>query len=123
MVSGVGALDIALFIVAADDGWMPQSEEHLHILNYLGVKNVIIALTKADLAEDLDFTVELVREELLGTTLEEAPIVPVSSITGMGSMRSRRRSSSSPSASITTPARSFHVSPWTVPSPPPAWAL
>ncbi|GAA5497132.1 selenocysteine-specific elongation factor [Rubritalea halochordaticola] len=84
MVSGVGALDIALFIVAADDGWMPQSEEHLHILNYLGVKNVIIALTKADLAEDLDFTVELVREELLGTTLEEAPIVPVSSITGMG---------------------------------------
>lgn len=84
MVSGVGALDIALFIVAADDGWMPQSEEHLQILNYLGIDNVIIALTKSDLAEDLDFTIELVREDLIGTTIENAPIIPVSSITGDG---------------------------------------
>ncbi len=84
MVSGVGALDIAVFIVAADDGWMPQSEEHLHILNYLGVENVIIALTKADLAEDIEFTEELVRDELIGTSLEEATIIPVSSITGDG---------------------------------------
>jgi selenocysteine-specific elongation factor len=84
MVAGVGSLDIALFIVAADDGWMPQSEEHLHILNYLGVENVIIALTKADLAEDIEFTKELVRDELTGTSLENAPIIPVSSITGEG---------------------------------------
>lgn len=84
MVSGVGALDIALFIVAADDGWMPQSEEHLQILNYLGIDNVIIALTKSDLAEDLDFTIELVREDLLGTSIAEAPIIPVSSSTGDG---------------------------------------
>ncbi|MFC4993557.1 selenocysteine-specific translation elongation factor [Rubritalea tangerina] len=84
MVSGVGALDIALFIVAADDGWMPQSEEHLQILNYLGIDNVIIALTKSDLAEDLEFTIELVREEILGTSIEDAPIIPVSSITGAG---------------------------------------
>ncbi|MGJ8657979.1 MAG: selenocysteine-specific translation elongation factor [Akkermansiaceae bacterium] len=84
MVAGVGSLDIALFIVAADDGWMPQSEEHLHILNYLGVENVIIALTKADLAEDIEFTQELVRDELTDTSLEEAPIIPVSSITGEG---------------------------------------
>jgi len=84
MVAGVGSLDIAIFIVAADDGWMPQSEEHLHILNYLGVENVIIALTKSDLAEDIDFTQELVRDELTGTSLEEAPIIPVSSITGEG---------------------------------------
>lgn len=84
MVSGVGALDIALFIVAADDGWMPQSEEHLQILNYLGIDNVIIALTKSDLAEDLDFTIELVREDLIGTSIAEAPIIPVSSTTGDG---------------------------------------
>ena len=84
MVSGVGALDIALFIVAADDGWMPQSEEHLQILNYLGIDNVIIALTKSDLAEDLEFTIELVREDLIGTTIENAPIIPVSSITKDG---------------------------------------
>jgi len=84
MVAGVGSLDIALFIVAADDGWMPQSEEHLQILNYLGVENVIIALTKADLAEDIEFTEELIRDELIGTSLEEAKIIPVSSITGDG---------------------------------------
>lgn len=84
MVAGVGSLDIAIFIVAADDGWMPQSEEHLHILNYLGVENVIIALTKADLAEDIEFTQELIRDELTGTSLEEATIIPVSSITGDG---------------------------------------
>jgi len=84
MVAGVGSLDIAIFIVAADDGWMPQSEEHLHILNYLGVENVIIALTKADLAEDIEFTEELIRDELIGTSLEEATIIPVSSITRQG---------------------------------------
>lgn len=84
MVSGVGALDIALFIVAADDGWMPQSEEHLQILNYLGIDNVIVVLTKSDLAEDLEFTNELVKEELVGTSLEDATIIPVSSHTGDG---------------------------------------
>ncbi len=84
MVAGVGSLDIAIFIVAADDGWMPQSEEHLQILNYLGVENVIIALTKADLAEDLEFTIELVKEDLIGTTLEDATMIPVSSHTGAG---------------------------------------
>ncbi len=84
MVAGVGSLDLALFIVAADDGWMPQSEEHLHILNYLGVKNVIIVITKSDLAEDLDFTIELVKEDLIGTNLEDTTIIPVSSHTGDG---------------------------------------
>jgi len=84
MVAGVGSLDIAIFIVAADDGWMPQSEEHLQILNYLGVENVIIALTKADLAEDIEFTMELVKEELIGTSLEDEVIIPVSSHTGTG---------------------------------------
>jgi len=84
MVSGVGALDIALFIIAADDGWMPQSEEHLHILTYLGIKRVIIAMTKADLCEDVPFSVEVLRDELQGTDIAEAPIIPVSSITGEG---------------------------------------
>ncbi len=84
MVAGVGSLDLALFIVAADDGWMPQSEEHLHILNYLGVKNVIIVITKSDLAEDLEFTIELVKEDLIGTSIEDATIIPVSSHTGDG---------------------------------------
>ncbi|MGB2401967.1 MAG: selenocysteine-specific translation elongation factor [Akkermansiaceae bacterium] len=84
MVAGVGTLDIALFIIAADDGWMPQSEEHLHILNYLGISNIIIALTKSDLCEDVPFSVEMLRDELQETSIAEAPIIPVSSVTGEG---------------------------------------
>jgi len=84
MVAGVGALDLAIFIIAADDGWMPQSEEHLHILTYLGITNIVIALTKADLCEDVPFSVEVLRDELQDTTIAEAPIIPVSSITGEG---------------------------------------
>lgn len=84
MVSGVGPLDLALFVVAADDGWMPQSEEHLHILHYLGVKNIIIALTKIDRCEDQTFIEEMLREEIAGTSIENAPIVPVSAHTGEG---------------------------------------
>src|SRR6187402_1207875 len=49
MVAGVGSIDLALFVVAADDGWMPQTEEHLQILSYLGVQRAVIALTKSDL--------------------------------------------------------------------------
>ncbi|MGB0992973.1 MAG: selenocysteine-specific translation elongation factor [Akkermansiaceae bacterium] len=84
MVAGVGALDLAVFIIAADDGWMPQSEEHLHILNYLGIKQIVIALTKSDLCEDVPFAVEMLRDELKDTSISDAPIVPVSSVTGDG---------------------------------------
>src|SRR6186713_925048 len=52
MVAGVGSVDLALLVVAADDGWMPQTEEHLQILTYAGVTRAVVALTKADLAED-----------------------------------------------------------------------
>src|SRR6202163_1777558 len=52
MVAGVGSVDLALLVVAADDGWMPQTEEHLEILTYLGVEQAVIALTKIDLTED-----------------------------------------------------------------------
>ncbi len=84
MVAGVGAIDLALFIVAADDGWMPQTEEHYQILQYLGVKRVVIALTKVDLVEDLDLVLDDLRENLEGGAWEHAPVVPVSSHTGQG---------------------------------------
>ena len=84
MVAGVGAIDLAIFIVAADDSWMPQSEEHLQILSYLGIKNFIVALTKADLCEDIEFVQEMLADDLKGTTLENAPIIPVSAPTGLG---------------------------------------
>ncbi|MEM9282527.1 MAG: selenocysteine-specific translation elongation factor [Verrucomicrobiota bacterium] len=84
MVAGVGAIDLALFIVAADDGWMPQTEEHYQILSYLGVERAVVALTKIDLAEDLELVLEDLKENLEGGPWENAPVVPVSSHSGEG---------------------------------------
>src|SRR5207253_9725900 len=50
MIAGVGSIDLALFVDAVDDGWMPQTEEHLQILNYLGVERAVIAVTESDLS-------------------------------------------------------------------------
>lgn len=84
MVAGVGAIDLALFIVAADDGWMPQTEEHYQILNYLGVKRAVVVLTKIDLVDDLDLVLMDLEENLTGGLWEKAPVIPVSSHTGDG---------------------------------------
>src|SRR5690349_24304654 len=75
MVAGVGSIDLALFVVAADDGWMPQSEEHLQILNYLGVQRAVIALTKSDLSQP-EVVTNQIRERLSGTPFADSPIVP-----------------------------------------------
>lgn len=83
MIAGLGSIDLALFVVAADDGWMPQTEEHLQILTYLGVERAVIALTKADLA-DAKKTAADVRQQLRGTLFERAPIVETSTVTGQG---------------------------------------
>jgi len=91
MVAGVGSIDLALFIVAADDGWMPQTEEHFQILNYLGVENAILALTKVDLAEDLELVLEDIRENLAGGPWENLEIMPTSSHTGEGIDELRNR--------------------------------
>ena len=83
MIAGVGSIDLALFVVAADDGWMPQSEEHLQILTYLGVQRAVVALTKSDLGR-IDVVTNLIRERLLGTTFADSPIIPTSIRTGTG---------------------------------------
>ena len=86
MLAGVGAVDGCLFVVDSTEGWKPQSEEHLRILNLLGVERGLIALTKISLVDD-DFReiVELeIKDHLKGTFLESAPIIPVDSITGVG---------------------------------------
>jgi selenocysteine-specific elongation factor len=83
MIAGVGSIDLALFVVAADDGWMPQSEEHLQILNYLGVQHAVIALTKSDMGR-VDVVTNQIREQLIGTSFADAPIVPTSVRTGTG---------------------------------------
>src|SRR5213082_3828441 len=64
MIAGVGSIDFALFVVAADDGWMPQTEEHLQILTYLGVTRAVVALTKIDLAENEEGVQTQLRENL-----------------------------------------------------------
>ncbi len=87
MLAGVGGIDAALFIIAADEGVMPQTREHLAILDLLGIGAGVVALTKLDLAEGAEW-VELVTadvsETLEGTVLEGAPIIPVSARTGEG---------------------------------------
>jgi selenocysteine-specific elongation factor len=84
MVAGVGSIDLALLVVAADDGWMPQTEEHLQILAYLGVRRAVIALTKIDLAKLEDAIESGVRARLAGTAFQDAPIVRTSVPTGRG---------------------------------------
>ena len=85
MVAGVGAVDLALLVVAADDGWMRQTEEHLQILSWLGVRCGLVALTKIDLAGDRlpDRMVEL-QTQLAGTPFANAPVLPTSVLTGQG---------------------------------------
>jgi selenocysteine-specific elongation factor len=85
MLAGVGGIDAALFVVAADEGVMPQTREHLAILDILQVEAGVVALTKIDLIKDqdwLDLVEEELRQVLAGTVLEHAPIVRVSAKTG-----------------------------------------
>src|SRR5438132_10842933 len=83
MIAGVGSIDLALFVVAEDDGWMRQTEEHLEILTYLGVKRAVIALTKSDLG-DVETTEKEIRNQLRDTAFARSPIIPTSVRTGEG---------------------------------------
>jgi selenocysteine-specific elongation factor len=83
MIAGVGSIDLALLIVAADDGWMRQTEEHLQILTYLGVKRAVIALTKSDLGNP-ERTGKEIRSQLRDTVFARSPIIPTSVRTGEG---------------------------------------
>ncbi|HET6447131.1 MAG TPA: selenocysteine-specific translation elongation factor [candidate division Zixibacteria bacterium] len=87
MLAGVGGVDLALFVIAADEGVMPQTVEHLAILDLLEVKGGVIALTKIDMVEDpdwLELVILDVGESMAGTVLEDSPIVLVSSKSGEG---------------------------------------
>jgi selenocysteine-specific elongation factor len=86
MLAGVGGIDAALLVIAADEGPMPQSEEHLAILDLLGVDRGVVVLTKVDAVDVdwLDLVREEVRERIAETSLAHSPIVPVSALTGEG---------------------------------------
>lgn len=84
MLAGAGGIDLVLLVIAADEGIMPQSREHLSICNLLKIKSGLIAITKSDLAEKdwLDLVIDETRDFVKGTFLEGAEIVPLSSKTG-----------------------------------------
>ncbi|RMG89467.1 MAG: selenocysteine-specific translation elongation factor, partial [Chloroflexi bacterium] len=87
MLAGVGSIDAVLLVIAADEGVMPQTREHLAILDLLGVKRGLVVLTKIDLIDDeawLELVTQDVRDVLQGTTLAQAPILPVSAHSGEG---------------------------------------
>jgi selenocysteine-specific elongation factor len=86
MLAGIDAIDVALFVVAADEGWMPQSEEHLAVLDLLGISKGVIALTRADIVDtDTADLAELeVQDRVAGTVLENAPIIRTGAPAGLG---------------------------------------
>src|SRR5882762_4294841 len=86
MLAGVGGIDLAMLVIAADEGVMPQTREHLAICSLLRIKTGVVVLTKADLVEPdwLELVREVVAGLVRGTFLVEAPIVGVSSKTGEG---------------------------------------
>ncbi|QEL18113.1 selenocysteine-specific translation elongation factor [Limnoglobus roseus] len=86
MLAGATGIDLALLVVAADDAVMPQTREHLAILNALGVERGVIALTKADLVDDTarELAILDVRELVRGSFLQDAPIIPTSAVAGTG---------------------------------------
>lgn len=84
MLAGVGGIDIVMLVIAADEGIMPQTREHLAICDLLNIKKGLIALTKSDVVDKdwLDLVSDEVREFVKGTFLEKAAVIPVSSKTG-----------------------------------------
>jgi len=86
MVSGAAGIDLVVMVIAADEGVMPQTKEHLQICSLLGLKKGLVALTKADLVDEdwRALVTDDIRAFLKGTFLEASPIVPVSALTGAG---------------------------------------
>ncbi len=86
MVAGATGIDVVLLVVAADDGVMPQTREHLQIMSLLGLTQGIIAITKADLVDEemLELVASDVADLVAGTFLEDAAMIPVSSVSGLG---------------------------------------
>ena len=86
MLAGAGGIDLAMLVVAADEGFMPQTVEHLGILSLLGIREGLVVITKADMVDPewVEMIAEDVRERVKGTFLEGKPIMAVSAYTGQG---------------------------------------
>jgi selenocysteine-specific elongation factor len=86
MLAGAGGINVCLFVVAANEGWKPQSSEHLAILDVLGIEHAVVALTKSDLVDDetLELAGAEIEQRLAATSLAGAPVIPCSAVTGAG---------------------------------------
>jgi selenocysteine-specific elongation factor len=86
MLAGAGGISVCLFVVAANEGWMPQSAEHLSVLNILGIRHGVVALAKSDLVDEdtLALAEDEIRDHLEPSTLAGAPVVRCSTVTGKG---------------------------------------
>lgn len=86
MLAGIEGIDVGLLVVAADEGWMPQSEEHLSVLDLLEIHKGVVAVTKVDRVDDdlVSLAVAEVEEKLAGTSMDGVPIIPVSATAGSG---------------------------------------
>ena len=86
MVAGSSGIDVVVMVIAADEGVMPQTREHMEICNLMGIRHGMIALTKTDLVDEdlLELAMDDIHDFILDTFLEDKPIVPVSSATGQG---------------------------------------
>ena len=86
MVAGAGGIDIVALIIAADEGVMPQTREHLDICTLLGITRGVVVLTKIDLVDQelREMAIADIKDFTKGTFLEKAPIIPVSAVTGEG---------------------------------------
>jgi selenocysteine-specific elongation factor len=86
MAAGAWGIDLALLVIAVDDSWMPQTEDHFKVIDYLGIERIIVVLTKTDIAdkETIEITEEELKDRLLNTRFKNCDIVKVSSKTGSG---------------------------------------
>ncbi len=86
MVAGSSGIDVVTMVIAADEGVMPQTREHMEICNLMGISHGLIALTKTDMVDDdlLEMALDDIQDFVQGTFLEDKPVVPVSSLTGTG---------------------------------------
>ena len=114
MLAGVGGIDVVLLVVAADEGVMPQTREHLDICRLLAVPRGVIAITKADLVEPemLELVQLDVAELVAGTALSASPVIPVSATTGLGLDVLKRRLSRWPPTSRSATRGRCRGCPW-----------
>ncbi|MDQ4148848.1 MAG: selenocysteine-specific translation elongation factor, partial [Actinomycetota bacterium] len=86
MLAGAGGIHVTLFCVAANEGWKPQSQEHLDIMDLLGVSAAIVVITKVETVEDrqIEALKRTIENKIIGTTLQGSPIIGVSALTGQG---------------------------------------